>query len=382
MEKIGAAHLREDGGPVFLGANCLGVVSHPGRYDTMFIPEAKLPKRRGPYRRTAAFVSQSGAFMITRLSKRPEIDPAYMISVGNQNDLTLGDLVKYLADDPELSIIAIYAEGFKDLDGLEFCRAVRAAVQAGKDVIFYKAGCTPEGKSATSGHTASLAGDYMVCESCVRQAGGMVARTFTQFEDLLMVAQRLHDKTINGNRLAAVSGAGFEAVGMADNIQAEDFALGMAELAPATIAQLGALLAKKGLAALTEIKNPLDITPGADDETHVAAVQYLAEDPNIDAVVVGLDPLSPAMRTLVNPPGDSSAAADEESIARRMPALAARLTKPVVGVVDGGRLYDPLVDELMEKGMAVFRSSDRAVQSLAMYIEGRLYALRLRNRGY
>lgn len=382
MEKIGAAHLREDGGPVFLGANCLGVVSHPGRYDTMFIPEAKLPKRRGPYRRTAAFVSQSGAFMITRLSKRPEIDPAYMISVGNQNDLTLGDLVKYLGDDPELDIIAIYAEGFKDLDGLEFCRAVRSAVQAGKYVIFYKAGCTPEGKSATSGHTASLAGDYMVCESCVRQAGGMVARTFTQFEDLLMVAQRLHDKTINGNRLAAVSGAGFEAVGMADNIQAEDFALGMAAFSPATTAKLATLLAQKGLAALTEIKNPLDITPGADDETHVAAVEFLAEDPNIDAVVVGLDPLSPAMRTLAEPEGRTFAMNDEESIALRMPALAAKLAKPVVGVVDGGRLYDPLVDELMEKGMAIFRSSDRAVQTLAMYIEGRLYALRLRNRGY
>jgi acyl-CoA synthetase (NDP forming) len=382
MEKIGAAHLREGGGPVFLGANCLGVVSHPGRYDTMFIPEAKLPKRRGPYRRTAAFVSQSGAFMITRLSKRPEIDPAYMISVGNQNDLTLGDLVKYLGDDPELDIIAIYAEGFKDLDGLEFCRAVRAAVQAGKDVIFYKAGSTPEGKSATSGHTASLAGDYMVCESCVRQAGGMVARTFTQFEDLLMIAQRLHDKTINGNRLAAVSGAGFEAVGMADNILAEDFSLKMAALAPDTTAKLATLLARKGLAALTEIKNPLDITPGADDETHVAAVEYLAEDPNIDAVVVGLDPLSPAMRTLAESEGPTFTMNDEESIALRMPALTARLAKPVVGVVDGGRLYDPLVDELMEKGMAIFRSSDRAVQTLAMYIEGRLYALRLRNRGY
>ena len=47
------------------------------------------------------------------------------------------------------------------------------AVLAGKDVIFYKAGRTPEGKTATSGHTASLAGDYMVCESCVSQAGGI-----------------------------------------------------------------------------------------------------------------------------------------------------------------------------------------------------------------
>jgi hypothetical protein len=52
----------------------------------------------------------------------------------------------------------------------------------------------------------------------------------------------------------------------------------------------------------------------------------------------------------------------------------------VVGVVDGGRLYDPLVEELLRKGMAVFRSSDRAVRALAMYIEGRLQAERLADR--
>lgn len=378
MAKISEAHLSADGGPVFLGANCLGVVSHPGQYDTMFIPEAKLPKQRGTYKRTAAFVSQSGAFMITRLSKRPELDPAYMISVGNQNDLTLGDMVKYLMDDPNIAVIAVYVEGFKDLDGLEFSRAVRSAVISGKDVILYKAGRTPEGKTATSGHTASLAGDYMVCESCVRQAGGIVARTFPQFEDLLMLAQRLHGKHINGNRLAAVSGAGFEAVGMADNIQSDDFEMQMADVAPDTADKLRTLLAAKRLDTLVEVKNPLDINPAADDETHVSAVQYLADDPNIDAVVVGLDPLSPAMRTLAECETRQYNLDDKESIALRMPELAARLDKPVVGVVDGGRLYDPLVDELMAKGMAVFRSSDRAVQTLALYIEGRLFAERLR----
>ncbi len=28
----------------------------------------------------------------------------------NQNDLTLGDIVKYLMDDPDISVIAVYAE--------------------------------------------------------------------------------------------------------------------------------------------------------------------------------------------------------------------------------------------------------------------------------
>ncbi len=381
MSKIKSAHQSKDGGPVFLGGNCLGVISHPGKYDTLFIPKVKLPKPRTDRKRNGAFVSQSGAFMITRFSKRPELDPAYMISVGNQNDLTLGDMLCFLKDDPEIDAIGVYAEGFQDLDGLAFIRAVREAVIAGKDVIFYKAGRTPEGKTATSGHTASLAGDYMVCESCVRQAGGIVAQTFSQFEDLLMLSQRLHDKQVFGNRLAAVSGAGFEAVGMADNILSDDYQMRMATFSTDTVAKTEALLIEKHLDKLVEVKNPLDINPGADDATHVRVVEHLAHDSNVDAVVVGLDPLSPVMRTLAEGESEIYSFDAPESIAGMMPKLVADLTKPVVGVVDGGRLYDPLVDALIANGMAVFRSSDRAVQTLAMYIEGRLLVGKLRKGG-
>ncbi|MFH0783839.1 MAG: acetate--CoA ligase family protein, partial [Pseudomonadota bacterium] len=378
MEKMTAAHTIGDGGPVFLGANCLGVISHPGKYDTLFIPEVKLPKLRGNRTRNAAFVSQSGAFMITRLSKLPEIDPAYMISVGNQNDLTLGDILRYLKDDQQIDVIGVYAEGFKDLDGLAFIGAVHDAVVAGKDVIFYKAGRTPEGKTATSGHTASLAGDYMVCESCVRQAGGIVTQTFSQFEHLLMLAQRLHNKKILGNRLAAVSGAGFEAVGMADNIQSDDFQMKMAVLSPTIIEEVQEVLREKGLDSLVEVKNPLDINPGADDEVHMKIVGALTRDPHVDAIVIGLDPLSPVMRTLSGKESNTYSFNNPASIAREMPRLIAMRDKPVVGVVDGGRLYDPLVDELVASGMAVFRSSDSAIHSLSIYIEGRLYADHLR----
>ena len=376
-ERIARAHQERGGAPIFLGANCLGVVSHPGRFDTLFIPDAKLPKQRGERPRNAAFVSQSGAFMITRLSKRPELDPAYMVSVGNQNDLTLGDLLNYLKNEPDIDIIGIYAEGFNDLDGLQFSRAVQDAVMGGKDVIFYKAGRTEEGKSATSGHTASLAGDYMVCESLIRQAGGIVAYTFSEFEDLLLLSQLLHSKQVNGIRLAALSGAGFEAVGMADNIQSDDFTLSMAEFSIETTRRIKEILAAKELDRLVDIKNPLDINPGADDEVHVETVRSLAEDPDVDAVVVGLDPLSPAMRTLSECKAGKYDFNDPSSIAVTLPALIKDLQKPVVGVVDGGQLYDPLVDVLMEKDVPVFRSSDRAVRALALYLDGRVAAERL-----
>ena len=371
MKRIRETHSREDGGPIFIGANCLGVVSHPGRYDTMFIPEEKLPKTRGEHSRNTAFISQSGAFMITRLSRRPEFDPAYMVSIGNQNDLTLGDFLTYFKDEEGIEVIGVYAEGFKDLDGLDFVRALRGAVMAGREVIFYKAGRTPEGKSATSGHTASVAGDYMVCESCVRQAGGIVAETFGQFENLMMLARQLHRKKLNGNRLATVSGGGFEAVGMADSIVSDDYAMHLAEFSPESSTRLTELLKEKGLENLVTVKNPFDINPGSDDEAHARVAEILGQDSGVDMVVLGLDPLSPAVHSL-----DID---DPKSIVQLLPQVAERLEKPLVAVVDGGRLYTPMVDALKAAGMAVFSDADEALHSVGIYVQGRLHAEKLRS---
>ena len=238
MARINRAHSLEHsstgGGPVFLGANCMGVISKPGHYDTWFIPEEKLPKVRSHKTNRAALISQSGAFMLHRSHQSPELRPAYMISMGNQTDLTLGDMVHYFKNSDQVDVIAVYAEGFNDLDGLEFCQAVKQAVLSGKEVIFYKAGRTLEGQAATSSHTASLAGDYMVCESCVSQAGAIVARNFSEFQELMLLSGTLSLKPIRGNRLAAVSGAGFEAVGMADSIQSDDFSMELARFEPET----------------------------------------------------------------------------------------------------------------------------------------------------
>ena len=61
-----------------------------------------------------------------------------------------------------------------------------------------------------------------------------------------------------------------------------------------------------------------------------------------------------------------------------MPALLENVDKPVIGVVDSGRLYDPMVDALEEGGVPVFRSSDRAVGALAKYIHYRLHISQIR----
>jgi acyl-CoA synthetase (NDP forming) len=379
--RINAAHGKPDGGPIFLGANCLGVVSHPGNYDSWFIPLERLPKPPKKAERNSVMLSQSGAFMITRISQNPWLDPRYMLALGNQTDLTHGDMLSYFADLPEIDSIGIYIEGFKDGDGLDFARAVRKAVARGKDVVVYKSGRTEPGMGGVMGHTASISGEPLLFESVVRHAGAIVAEDFNSFDDLFYIAGALHDKVIGGKRLGAISGAGFEAVGMADSIGSETFAMEMGRLDAATVTRVEDILKAKKLDALVEVRNPIDINPGADDEAHLQIVEAFLQDPNIDAVVVGLDPTAPSVRALesskLRPGFDIN---DPKSTVHLMPPLVHRNDKPVIGIVDGGNLYDAMCARLMDQGVCIFRNCARGTKALVRYVEARLNADAIRRR--
>ena len=376
--RIATSRRQSETTAIFLGANSLGILSHPGRYDSMFIPDSKLPKERGRHPRRSALVSQSGGYMITRMSKLSFLDPAYAVSIGNQIDLTVADFMKYFNRLDDVQIIAFYMEGFVDLDGLEFARAVSEAIPKGKEIIFYKAGRTPEGKHAMSGHTASIAGNYVVCESCITQAGAMVAETFTVFEGLLRLSCALHDKIISGNRLAAVSNAGYEAVGIADNILGEDYRLEMATFSQATKKALAGILKEANLSALTDVNNPLDITPMAAEDVYEQVITVLLDDDHVDVVIVAIVPLTPILHTLPDEFMPTETFTADQSIITRIARLNNHSAKPLVMVVDSGPLYDYMADVFQQQGLPVFRSADQAVWVLGKYIQGRI---RARKRG-
>jgi acyl-CoA synthetase (NDP forming) len=326
-------------------------------------------------------LSQSGAFMITRISQNPWLDPRYMLALGNQTDLTHGDMLAYFAEQPEIETIGIYIEGFKDGDGLDFARAVRKATLNGKQVVVYKSGKTAPGMGGVMGHTASIAGGRILFDSVVRQAGAIVAEDFNGFDDLFYIAGALHGKKVGGGRLGAISGAGFEAVGMADAIESDTFAMEMGALEADTVDKLHEILLAKKLNALVEVRNPIDINPGADDEAHLQIVEAFLADPNIDAVVVGLDPTAPSVRALqeskLRPGYDIT---DPKSTVHLMPPLVERNEKPVIAIVDGGQLYDAMSAGLMDQGVCVFRNCARGTRALVRYVEARHYAEALRAR--
>jgi acyl-CoA synthetase (NDP forming) len=336
----------------------------PGRYNTLFIPEYKLPMPSGKVA-PVALISQSGAFAVSRISKHPFLNPKYLITCGNSMDLTPGDYLERLAEDEEIRLFALYVEGFKPLDGEKALRACRRICSSGRSVIVYRAGRTAAGAAASASHTASIAGDYPVTRELFRQAGAAVAGSLDEFDDALRTFWLLGDKRARGSRLGAVSNAGFECVAFADGLGE----LELASLSEGTRARLQGLLEEARIAGIVDVHNPLDLTPTADDAAYEASFRAILEDPGVDCAIVGDVPLTAMMNSLAPGPGHGEDVAREDSFAGRFGRIMAGTDKPWVSVVDAGALYDPLARELECRGVPVFRSADRALRMLNLWIE-------------
>ena len=366
--------------PVVNGGNCMGIYSGPGRYDTTFIPAYKLapPKKSHP---RLAYISQSGAFMASRMSKIPLAEPLYAVSLGNQIDLTASDYLDYFKSRPEISLCALYIEGFKPGDGLSLARAAKEAVLRGKMVLVYKSGRTPEGKQATSSHTASVAGDYAACRAVLKSAGVFVAETIAEFESGLKNLLPLAAKSPAGKRVGLISNAGFECVILADSLK-NGPALELASFSEHTQSALAKYLQPLGIDRLQDIRNPLDITPVADDAAFAGCVEAMLAEEGVDCAVVSPVPMTAALQTLA--PGESHRENiySPQSIGKRLADIFQKTSKPFVVNIDAGALYQPLVDLLEEAGVPVFRRADEALRFLGKFVHTclRVGELRCRQR--
>lgn len=353
-------------GPVINGGNCLGIRSRPGRYDTMFIPDYKMPAASGPVS-PVAVIAQSGAFAISRASRIGRLNPRYVISVGNQMDVTVGDYLTFLKDDPSLEVFAVYVEGFRPLDGLRFMEAARQIVASGRTVILYRAGRTPAGARATASHTASIAGDYRVTRALAAQAGIVLAETLEDFDDLLLTFTLLRDREPAGHRLAALSNAGFESVAIADNVQGFD----LPPFGQQTERGLAAVFAQARIDGLVDVHNPLDLTPMAGDAAYEEVVRQILADDHVDVGVVGCVPMTGALQTLPASTSHGEDLSRLDAVVSRLAKVRREIAKPWVAIVDAGSLYDAMADALEAAGIPTFRTADRAMRVLRLFCSAR-----------
>jgi acyl-CoA synthetase (NDP forming) len=151
-----------------LGPNSMGVVDIPGRL--ALTVNAILEMEALPPGGTSV-VSQSGTMLGTVLSRGAArgLGFAKLVSVGNECDLGVGELVELLAEDAETRVILLFLETIRDAERL--ARAARRAHSAGKPVVAYKLGRSALGEALARSHTGALAGADAAVDAYFRDCG-------------------------------------------------------------------------------------------------------------------------------------------------------------------------------------------------------------------
>ena len=255
-------------GMLLLGPNCLGLLdTHAGLNAT----------GGGQPTGGVSLVSQSGnlALEVGLLLTAERQGFARFVSVGNQADLTIPDMLWSLVDHEPTRVVACYVEDPKD--GPQFVAAVRALAEAGKPALVIKAGRTDVGARAAHSHTGSLAGSARVFSAALRDAGGIPVASPGELVDRARAL--LGGARSRGRRVAVLADGGGHGVLAADLLTDAGFEL--APLAAETAARVQPHL------PLTQVSNPVDLAGAgeADIFTFAHITDALVNDPSVDAVL-------------------------------------------------------------------------------------------------
>jgi acetate---CoA ligase (ADP-forming) len=199
-----------------LGPNSMGVIDVPGKLAVSVNAVLEMDTLVAG---TTSIVSQSGTMLGTLLSRGAArgLGFAKLVSVGNEADVGVGELVELLAGDPATRVILLFLETLRDAQRL--ASAARAAHLAGKPIAAYKLGRSALGEAAARSHTGALAGTDAALDAYFRDCG--IVRV-DMLETLLEIAPLLAGrKTLNlkkPGRVAVVTTTGGGAASVVDRL--------------------------------------------------------------------------------------------------------------------------------------------------------------------
>jgi acyl-CoA synthetase (NDP forming) len=157
--------LARSGGVRLIGPNSMGVINVPAAIacsvNAALEAERLLPGRW-------SLVSHSGSVMGTLISRAAArgFGFAKIIGTGNEADLSAGEILSLLIDDPDTDAVLLFLETIRRPDLYE--AAARRAHAAGKPVIAYKLGRSEAGAALATTHTGALAGSDAAVDAFFR----------------------------------------------------------------------------------------------------------------------------------------------------------------------------------------------------------------------
>lgn len=230
-----------------IGPNTAGVFNaNLGYYGTF----ASGLERGLPLPGRVGIASQSGAYAahMLGLACARGLGTPLMVSTGNEGDVTLGESIGWLVENPDIDVVMAYAEAIRDVDS--FLAALETAHRARKPVILQKVGRSLLGQQAALSHTASLAGDDKVFDAVLGDYAVIRAGNCAELLDLAYLAIRRIFPVGNSLGMVTISGG----AGIIVSDAAEDAGLPMPPMPAEAQARL------KELVPFCSPVNPVDFT--------------------------------------------------------------------------------------------------------------------------
>jgi acetyltransferase len=267
-----------DAGLRLVGPNCMGVYSAPAALNGTYFWD--LPRTAGGI----SVVSQSGAYggLIFRHLGSRGLGVARFLSIGNQADVDISDVIEYLAGDDATTLIACFVEALRD--GRRLVEIAHRATVT-KPIVVLKGGRSDAGRRAAGSHTGSLAGTYDAYRAAFDHAGVVLAEETEEFFDAIETLVVAGQRRALAPRIAVLTVSGGPSVVAADT--AEAAGLEVPSLDAAARSRLRALLPP-----FAAVGNPVDLTPQVEPSRIPDAVRVVFDCPGIAGVVavnVGLD---------------------------------------------------------------------------------------------
>ena len=184
-------------GASLIGPNCLGVVDNT--VDTYLSSNAFV-------RGDVALLSQSGnlAIEVDRLLSARGLGISRFVSLGNQADVGLVELIEACAADVATAAIAVYVEDFRD--GRGFVEAAAAAVDAGTPVAVLAAGSSTAASRGAQSHTGSLTSDAAVIKAACQVAGAIRVETPRELADVLLALRQHASPVVRASPYSPTAG--------------------------------------------------------------------------------------------------------------------------------------------------------------------------------
>lgn len=242
------------------GPNCIGMVNLTIGLRAVFSSIQAFAQRPG----NVAVVSQSGAYGMTlyELAQTAGLGASYMYAAGNEADVSCGEALRYLVDQPDVQTVALFVEGIRKPD--QFISAARHALELGKPVVGIKVGRSHAGIRAAASHTGALAVPSKVADAVFDELGIVRVRTARELIDCLTVFSA--GRVPAGRNLAVMTISGGVGVSMAD--AAETAGLALPPTSARLRGELAAVIPEFGSAA-----NPVDVTAQVvNDQTKIHTV--------------------------------------------------------------------------------------------------------------